>query len=126
MHFLNIRTKRKYIKNTTIFVFILLIGLSCSSIALAAKGDPVVNMKMTILSATEDDFVSDKGNFRMNADTLVRGINGNETLLRYVTLPCVAEVEFEKSKGTAHDAKVIVVKKILGKKHNEVMSEDPI
>ena len=122
----SIQVKRKFRKSVLILISIFMVGTICSSMAIAAKGDPVVKVRMTILSATEDDFISDKGNFWMNADTIVKDANGKDLQLRYVSLPCVADVEFEKSKGTAQYTKAIIVKKVIGKKHNQVMSKDPI
>jgi hypothetical protein len=113
-------------KNGLIFLSILFIGIICSPSAIAAKEDPVTKMEMTIISTTEDDFITDKGNFRMNADTIVKDANGKDIQLRYVSLPCVADVEFEVSKETYQYTRAIVVKKVIGKKYNEVMSKDPI
>jgi len=73
---------------------------------------------MVITGTTEDNFTSDLGIFLITGKTVVLDQNGDASDLRYIRLPCRAEVDYEASDSGMPVAHKITVLETLRRKQD--------
>lgn len=102
--------------------FLLMICLLITIILLFESPAVAINHAMlktitvTIQQTTEDNFLSDSGEFRIVDQTVVQNQKGEMSDLRYIRLPCRAEVTFEMSNTQMQNALEIKVLETLKRK----------
>lgn len=74
---------------------------------------------MVITGTTEDNFTSDFGIFLITDKTVVLDKNGEVSDLRYVRLPCRAEVDYETSDSETLVARTVTVRETLRRKQDK-------
>ncbi|MBC2712468.1 MAG: hypothetical protein HGJ94_16230 [Desulfosarcina sp.] len=98
-----------------IWLLITAIPLFASQ-AMAINDAMVKTITVTIQQTTEENFLSDSGEFRMIDETVVQNQKGEISDLRYIRLPCRAEVTFEVSDAKMQNALEIKVIETLRRK----------
>jgi len=74
---------------------------------------------MVITGTTEDNFTSDFGIFLITGQTVVLDKNGEVSDLRYIRLPCRAEVDYETSDSETLVARTVTVRETLRRKQDK-------
>jgi len=108
--------RARTIAGPSLLIFALLLFVSP---AICFSEVMVKTASMVVTEMTEDTFTSDFGIFLIAEKTVVLDQNGDVSDLRYVRLPCRAEVDYEASDSGTLVARTVTVLETLRRKQDK-------
>jgi hypothetical protein len=112
------KKKGRFIPISALWLFIIAL-LLFSVQAMAVSAAMMKTITVTIEETTEDNFISDSGEFRIIEKTVLLNQDGEVSDLRYIRLPCKAILTYKTSNAEIPIALEIRVIETLRRKNNK-------